>query len=70
MLTLVQSILEYPSAVWSPCHTTLINQLDSVQHYTARFIFQDYKRTSSVTNMLHALEWPTLEQEGSCVVLP
>ena len=59
-LTFVQPILEY-AAVWSPYHTTLINQLESVQRRAARFIFQDYKHTSSVTNMLHALG-PTPEQ--------
>ena len=40
----------------------MLVQLESVQHHAAQYIFQDYKRASSVTNMLHTLEWPTLEQ--------
>ena len=49
--------------MWSPYHIGLINQLESVHCHAARFVFQDYRHTSSVTNMLHILQWPTLENK-------
>ena len=49
--------------MWSPYCIGLINQLESVHRRAARFIFQDYRHTSSVTNMLHILQWPTLEKK-------
>ena len=61
--TLIQPILGYALDVWSPYHIGLINQLESVHRRAARFIFQDYRRTSSITNMLHILQWPTLEKK-------
>ena len=42
--------------------STVCSNFIPVQCRAAWFIFQDYKCTSSVTNMLHTLEWPTLEQ--------
>ena len=61
--TLIQSILGYALDVWSPYHIGLINQLESVHRRVACFVFQDYRHTSSVTNMLHILQWPTLEKK-------
>ena len=61
--TLIQLILGYASDVWPPYCIGLINQLESVHRRAARFVFQDYRHTSSVTNMLHILQWPTLEKK-------
>ena len=61
--TLIQPILGYASVVRSPYRIGLINQLESVHHRAARFVFQDYRHTSSITNMLHILQWPTLEKK-------
>ena len=59
--TLIRPVLEYASIVWSPYLATLINKIESVQRRSARFILNDYGRTSSVTNMLERLNLPLLE---------
>ena len=37
-------------------------KLEAVQRRAARYVTRRYHNTSSVTNMLHHLEWQTLEQ--------
>ena len=59
--TLVRPQLEYCSPVWSPHQVTKITQLEMVQRRAARWVKQDYARTSSVTNMLSSLQLRTLE---------
>lgn len=59
--TLVRPKLEYASSVWDPYHKTYIESLEKVQRRAARFIKNDYQRSSSVTNMLKELKWDTLE---------
>ena len=47
-----------------PPHTRcLINKLESVQRRAARFVMSDYYLTSSVSAMLHRLEWNTIESQ-------
>ena len=47
--------------MWSP-HTDLdINKLESVQRRAARWVTRDYQYTSSVSTMLQALNWRTLD---------
>ncbi|XP_072030575.1 uncharacterized protein [Amphiura filiformis] len=60
--TLVRPLLEFSSAAWAPHHKSDINKLESVQRRAARFVMRDYHRTSSVSNMLRQLNWPTLQQ--------
>ncbi|XP_072048265.1 uncharacterized protein [Amphiura filiformis] len=60
--TLVRPLLEFSSAAWAPHHKSDINKLESVQRRVARFVMRDYHRTSSVSNMLRQLNWPTLQQ--------
>ncbi len=71
--SLVRPKLEYCSTVWdSKCtikdieadHTTfrLVHQLEMVQRRAARWVSNRYHNTSSVTDMLHSLEWRSLEQ--------
>ena len=39
-----------------------VNRIEMVQRRYARFVFQDYQRTSSVTDMLNKLGWPILHE--------
>ena len=57
---IVRPILEYSSSVWDPHHQKYKDQLEMVQHRAARFALGIYNQ-GSVTNMLHQLEWETLE---------
>ena len=61
-VSLVRSKLEYSCAAWDPFLIKDINELESVQRRAARFVCRDYKRDSSVTEMMQKLGWQSLEQ--------
>ena len=58
---LVRPKLEYSSCIWDPSHTNQIKQIEKVQRRAARFTCNRYHNTSSVTDMLEDLDWPTLQ---------
>jgi hypothetical protein len=60
--TLVRPILEYASTAWDPHTSTNINQLEAVQRRAARFVKGDYRTTSSTSQMISDLGWPTLQE--------
>ena len=62
-LAMVRPILEYASIVWSPYINTNIHKLEMVQHRAARFTTHNYSSWASVTEMLHNLNLPILEQQ-------
>ena len=55
--TLVRPQLEYASAVWDPYSNKNIASLESVQRRGARFAKNDYRQTTSVTQLLIDLDW-------------
>jgi len=59
--SLVRPVLEYGSLVWDPHQQVRIQQIEAVQNRAARFVHQDWQRTSSVTAMKEALGWLTLQ---------
>jgi hypothetical protein len=58
--TLVRPQLEYAVTVWDPWTQTPISKIEAVQRRAARFTLGDYRRTSSVSSMLHQLKWDNL----------
>ncbi|MCG7878229.1 MAG: reverse transcriptase family protein [Candidatus Thiodiazotropha endolucinida] len=71
--SLVRPKLEYCNTVWDPKCTNstkegeksshrLVDQLEMVQRRAARWVTGRYHNTSHVTDMLHSLDWRTLEQ--------
>ena len=52
---LVRPHLEYCSTVWDPHVGDLVDKMESIQRRGARFVYSDYKKTSSVTSMLSNL---------------
>ena len=60
--TLVRPIMEYRSIIWDPFTKDNISKLEMVQRRAARYVTGDYHRTSSVTDMLQKLQWPTLQE--------
>ena len=63
-MSLVRPKLEYSSCVWDPHTKSQINQIEIlvVQRRAACYTCNKiYHNTSSVSNMLDHLQWPTLE---------
>ena len=58
---LVRPKLEYSSCIWDPSQTNQIKQIEKVQRRAARFTCNRYHNTSSVTDMIENLDWPTLQ---------
>ena len=59
----IKSSSMHVATVWSPAlyHQHNIAKLEMVQRRVARFVTNNYDRTASVTQMLHSLQWDTLE---------
>ena len=59
--TFVRPKLEYAAPIWHPYHETQIGQVETVQRTAARWTCRRWRNTSSVSDMLDDLEWPSLE---------
>ena len=53
---LVHPVMEYACTVWDPHTQNNITKLEMVQRRYARFIFNNFQRTSSVSTMLSHLQ--------------
>ena len=60
--TYIRPMVEYASTVWDPHTHRNINRLEQVQRRSARYVTGNHDYTSSISAMVHDLEWPTLEQ--------
>jgi hypothetical protein len=58
----VRSLFDYSSTVWDPHLQKNIDRIENVQRRAAKFIYSDYKRTSSVTAMMNELGWKPLNE--------
>ena len=61
-LLLVHPLMEYACAIWDPHYLSHIAMLEKIQRQAARWAVSDYTYLSSVSNMLHNLNWPALSQ--------
>jgi len=57
---LVRSQLEYASEAWNPYYFVTTDRLDHVQRAAARFVNNNYRRTTSVTDLINKLAWEDL----------
>ena len=62
---LVRPQMEYAATVWDPYTQKNKHQLEMVQRRAARWTLNRFHNTSSVTEMLGHLNWPTLETRRS-----
>ena len=67
--SLVRPKLEYGNCVWDPHTKSQIHQLEMVQRRAARYTCNRYHHTSSVTEMLQTLNWPTLEKRRIIIII-
>ena len=56
----IRSILEYASTVWEPYTKSSTEKLEAIQRCAARFVVSDYDYSSSISNILNQLDWPSL----------
>ena len=61
-LSLVCPKLEYACSVWDPHTAEHCNKIEMVQRRATRYACNRYHNTSSVTDMLQTLTWPTLQR--------
>ena len=47
---------------WNPHKSSQISRLERIQHYAARFVANDHRRTTSPTTLVLTLNWQTLER--------
>jgi len=59
--SLVRPHLEYACAAWDPHYLTYTSKLEKVQNNAARFVFNNYRRETSVSALKSELNWPLLE---------
>ena len=59
--TYVRPTVEFASAAWDPHTQRNIQKIEQVQRSAVRFVMGDYNRTSSVTDMMNILKWPSLQ---------
>ena len=62
--TYVRPIAEYASAVWDPNtrNGDQVSQVEAIQRKAARFVCSDYRRDSSVSDMIQRLQWQDLQE--------
>ena len=58
---LVRPSMEYACTVWDPHTQSETNKIEKVQRRAARWVLSRHRNTSSVSDMLETLKWPTLE---------
>ena len=59
--TFIRSTVEYASSAWDTHTQRNTKKLEQIQRSSARFVTKDYDRTSSVSAMLQALNWTSLQ---------
>ncbi len=65
-----RTCLEYSATAWDPHLTKDIKALEMIQRRGARFVKQKYDMKSSVTILLHDLQWAPLLQRRRELRLP
>ena len=58
--TSVRSQFEYAADVCNHYNITTADRFEYIQHATARFVHHEYRRTTSVNNLINILDWDHL----------
>ena len=63
--SLIRPHVEYCSSVWDPHTLSDIQKIERIQRQAARYVTGDYRRSSSVSEMIHNLKWTNLATRRS-----
>ena len=63
--SLIRPHVEYCSSVWDPHTLSDTQKIERIQRQAARYVTGDYRRSSSVSEMLHNLTWTNLSTRRS-----
>ena len=66
---LVHPKIEYAAAVWDPHTAKHINNIDKIQRRATRLVCNNHRQTSSVSEMLKILTWPSLQNRRQAAPL-
>ena len=61
-ISLVRSVMDYSATVWDPYLHKDIDRIEGLQRRDARFIYNYYLRSSSVTSMMESFKWTPLAE--------
>ena len=68
-ISMVRPSLEYCASVWNPNQKELIQNIEMIQRRAARYVSNRFRNTSSVSSMLDALQWESLESRRTKIQL-
>ena len=70
--TLARPLVEYASTVWDPYTQTDINKVEAVQRRVARYVANNHRNISSVSNIIQRLKWRPLadRRKDTRLVMP
>ena len=66
---MVRPSQEYGASVWNPNQKELIQKIEMIQGRAARYVSNRFRNTSSVSSMLDALQWESLESRRTKIQL-
>jgi hypothetical protein len=58
--TLARPLVDYANTVWDPYTQTDINKVEAVQRRAARYVANNHRNRSSVSNIIQRLKWRPL----------
>ena len=68
-ISMVRPSLEYCASMWNPNQKELIQKIEMIQPRAARYVSNRFRNTSSVSLMLDALQWESLESRRTKIQL-
>ena len=66
---MVRPSLEYCASLWNPNRKELIQKIEMIQCRAARYVSNRFRNTSSISSMLDALQWESLESRRTKIQL-
>ena len=60
-ISLIRPALEYSCSVWQPHKKSNKDKIEKVQRRAARFVYNNFRRKASVSEMFHNLGWQSLD---------